>query len=104
MSVVTNVILTCSLLDEDEDDDSVPALASVQEFLGKNAFKDISSAAGGYKCLEHKVFVTAANVLDTEGLVEAVRHAPWRDRESVQLFVKEQDDEKFSEVPLMLRS
>ena len=96
MSQVTNAILTANVGRQPDDE-----LASVNEFLranriGGGEFKDVTDHAGGYKRVECRVCVAAFNHAETKQIVRAVEQAPWREREAVQLFVKEQEEERFT--------
>jgi hypothetical protein len=98
MSVVTNVILTAHV---GLQDDSDPEIDSINKFLqeadggGYGKFIEVSDHAGGTKYMECRVYLSAFNHADTETILKAVDQAPWRDREMVQVFVKEQEEELF---------
>jgi hypothetical protein len=97
MSQVTNVILTARVGRKDSD----PEIDSVNKFLreteggGGGKFVEASQHAGGPKYMECRVYLSAFNHADTEVLLRAVDQAPWRDKEMVQVFVKEQEREEF---------
>lgn len=96
MSQVTNAILTANVGRHPDDE-----IASVNEFLrlnkiGGGEFKDVTDHAGGFKHVECRVYVAAFNHAETKQIVKAVEQAPWREREAVQLFVKEQEEERFT--------
>jgi len=96
MSRVTNAILAAHVGRRPDDE-----IAVVNEFLrtnevGGGEFREVTDHAGGNKHLECRVYLSAFNHADTHRIVEAVRQAPWRDREMVQLFVKEQEEELFT--------
>ena len=55
---------------------------------------EVSEHAGGTKHMECRVYLSAFNHADTETILRAVDQAPWRDREMVQVFVKEQEQEE----------
>jgi hypothetical protein len=46
--------------------------------------------------MECRVYLSTFNHADTDAIVVAVEQAPWREREMVQLFLKEQEEELFS--------
>jgi hypothetical protein len=46
--------------------------------------------------MECRVYLSAFNHAETEIILRAVDQAPWRDKEMVQVFVKEQEDETFT--------
>ena len=96
MSRVTNAILAAHVGRRPDDE-----IASVNEFLrtnevGGGEFRDVSGYAGGCKHLECRVYLSAFNHADTNLIIDAVRQAPWRDADQVQLFIKEQEEEQFS--------
>lgn len=96
MSRVTNVILTA---DVGFPDGSDPEIDSVTKFLeetrcgGHEKFVEVAKQGGGTKHMECRIFLSAFNHADTETILKAVDQAPWRDREMVQVFVKEQQEE-----------
>lgn len=55
----------------------------------------MSDHAGGTKYMECRVYLSAFNHADTETILKAVDQAPWRDKEQVQVFVKEQEEDLF---------
>jgi hypothetical protein len=96
MSRVTNAILTANVGRKPDDE-----LASVNQFLRENKigvgeFRDVTDRAGGHKHVERRVYVGAFNHAETKQIVRAVEQAPWREREAVQLFLKEQEEELFT--------
>ena len=78
-----------------------PEIDSVNKFLqnadggGYGKFIEVSGHAGGTKHLECRVYLSAFNHADTETILKAVDQAPWREKEMVQVFVKEQEEELF---------
>ncbi|MGA3093624.1 MAG: hypothetical protein ABSD75_34005 [Terriglobales bacterium] len=98
MSRVTNVILTADVGLQDGSD---PEIDSVNEFLreadggGYGEFINVSAQAGGTKHMECRVYLSAFNHADTETILKAIDQAPWRDKDVVQVFVKEQEEEFF---------
>ncbi len=96
MSRVTNAILAAHVSRHPDGE-----IESVNEFLranevGGGEFKDATEFAGGYKHLECRVYLSAFNNADTNHIVEAVRQGVWRDRDMIQLFIKEQEEELFT--------
>jgi hypothetical protein len=98
MSRVTNVILTAHVGLQDGSD---PEIDSVNKFLregdggGYGEFVDLSEKAGGTKSMECRVYLSAFNHADTDTILRAIDQAPWRDKDMVQVFVKEQEKELF---------
>jgi hypothetical protein len=97
MSRVTNVILTAHVGPVPADEE----IAFINRFLkdhdggGGGEFKEVTCHAGGYKRMECRVYLSAFNHADTDLIIRAVQETPWSDREMVQLFVKEQEEEQF---------
>jgi hypothetical protein len=56
---------------------------------------------GGEKNLEANLFVAAFNYMPLPKLVDAVRSANWNAPDLVQLFIKDDDDDRFHEVTVM---
>lgn len=52
--------------------------------------------AGGEKGFEASVFAAAFNYFNTEEFIEYLKSLPWEDRQSVQVFVKKQEENKFT--------
>ena len=98
MSRVTNVILTAHVGLQDGSD---PEIDSVNKVLrdanigGYAEFVEVSEQAGGTKYMECRVYLSAFNHADTETILQAIDQAPWRDKDMVQVFVKEQEEELF---------
>src|SRR5215469_14542441 len=98
MSRVTNAIITAHVGAQGEAD---PEIDFVNRFLresksgGWGEFVEVSRHAGGTKHMECRVYLSAFNHADTNVIIEAVDRAPWRDKEMVQLFVKESEEELF---------
>jgi hypothetical protein len=98
MSRVTNAIVTAHV---GPHSDSDPEIDSVNKFLreteggGAGDFVEVSQHAGGTKHMECRVYASAFNHAETNVIVRAVDQAPWRDKEMVQLFIKEQEQDLF---------
>ena len=98
MSRVTNVILTAhvGLLDgSDPEIDSVNKSLRDANGSGYGEFVEVSEQAGGTKHMECRVYLSAFNHADTDTILQAIDRAPWRDKDVVQVFVKEQEEELF---------
>lgn len=94
MSQVTNILLS----DDSIGSSECERHKSIQTVL--NLAKIDCETVGGNKCLEDDLFVGAFNYLDLENYIQKVRDVFKDDIGDVQLFVKEQDDEKWREVDL----
>jgi hypothetical protein len=97
MSRVTNVILTAHVGIPDGGD---PEIDSINKILrGKEdsygQFVEVSEYAGGAKYMECRVYLSTFSHADTETILNAIDQAPWRDKDMVQVFVKEQEEELF---------
>ncbi|MEQ8531912.1 MAG: hypothetical protein RIB86_08670 [Imperialibacter sp.] len=55
---------------------------------------------GGSKCLETPLYIGAYNHLDIQGLEEHLNSIEWGEPENVQIFLKEQDSDKFKLIEL----
>jgi hypothetical protein len=98
MSRVTNAIITAHVAAHSQADpeiDSVNRLLRESEGGGGGEFIEVSRHAGGTKHMECRVYLSAFNHADTKTIIEAVNRAPWQDKEMVQLYVKEQEEELF---------
>jgi len=93
MSIVTSVIVTCPLGNE-------RAIAFVNRWLdaGKN-WALAEAPGGGNKAVQATVLVGAFSHygFSTRDLLEQIRCAPREDLEHVRVFVKEEDDDAFTE-------
>ncbi len=114
MSRVTNLMLTCSVMEHDsrrdrDGDELGEPLRQVREWCrGKTADPDcprrdlmnlplrVDDEVGGPKHIECSIYIWAANWLNLEGFLEAVRTAPWRCPEDVQVFVQGQEESRFT--------
>jgi hypothetical protein len=101
MSVVTNLILTFSSL---ENEDIV--VEKVNSFHYRDRQLDLVSADynksfdsgawyGGDKFLEARVYIGAFNHFDIDRFIIHLKQIKWASPENVQIMVKGQDDEKF---------
>jgi len=109
MSFVTNLILSFSIL---EDESSRVSEINLYENNGRGfelATADFereknpsSNKAwyGGTKFLETPLYIGAYNGLDVEGLIKHLKIVNWEYPESVQLFLKEQESDKFRTIEL----
>jgi hypothetical protein len=97
MSRVTNAILTARVRKGDSD----PEIDSVNRFLreteggGGGEFIEATPHAGGTKHMECRVYLSAFNHADTDIILRAVDQAPWREKNMVQVFIKEQEEDQF---------
>jgi hypothetical protein len=97
MSRVTNAVLTAHVgqSDSDREIDSVNKFMRETEGGGGGKFVEATEHAGGPKRMECRVYLSAFNHADTQVILRAVDQAPWRDKEKLQIFVKEQEQDEF---------
>ena len=90
MSWVTNVILTCALGDETQ-------IAEVNTFFTEPAEHLFAIPCySGTKALEAPIFVGAYNYLDIKSFILYLRtRVSWEEPALVQVFIKDQEDERF---------
>lgn len=102
MSVVTNAVLTYSILEESDRIEEVNAgLASAAGARAQGFGEDImevddSAVVGGYKMFEAPLHLAAFNHLEPERIIEVLVKVAWKYPEQVQLWAKGQHDVVFS--------
>lgn len=104
MSHVTNVILVFSVLeayDEGEDgEDRYHVMTAINEWLrtqGHFPFgRHADHSSGGDKHLEVPIYVAAFNYFRLDDFLEMLKELPWKEPRLVQVFVMDQDDDRFS--------
>jgi len=104
MSVVTNLILSFSI-----GEDEISRVDEINLFHNNGRGFKLASADfeieinqdsnkawyGGSKFLGTPLYIGAYNHLDIEGLIEYLKIINWKYPESVQLFLKEEESDKF---------
>lgn len=106
MSVVTNVILTFPLVSGEGDTELVDKLnAHLKTTPVANGlaawFRLIpDEGTGGTRCVETNICVSAFNHLNLDGLVGLIQSFDWPEKENVQVFVQEDNDNRFREIQL----
>lgn len=97
MSVVTNCILTFSVLEDVEK-----RIKDINKYFGD--YKGFVSCNdeilprgwyGGTKMLETNVCIGALNHLNIKDLVEHLKKIEWEEKENVQLIFQEQEEDRF---------
>jgi hypothetical protein len=98
MSRVMNVILThgCGEYDELRIAEVNSALVDSHVPFARIP-ASYSASVGGEKNMECTVYLAAFNYMPLDRLVAAIRAAKWRDPDDVQLFVKDEDEQRFTE-------
>ena len=98
MSRVTNAILVANvgpLEKRDSEIDSVNRFLRETNGGGNGEFIEVTQHAGGTKRMECRVYLSTFNHAETDVILRAVEQAPWREKDTVQVFVKEQEEEVF---------
>lgn len=97
MSYVTNALVACSVLEDDED-----RMREVNEALSEASrgqqFKDISRTEvyGGSKHMEIPLWGAAFNYVGVREIMKAVSAAAWKEPQFVQVFICDQEDDIFT--------
>ena len=90
MSYVADVVLLAGIRDS--------GVAEIQGWLKANDWPqlvEISDHAGGNKAMQCEVWAAAINYFDIEGFSKMVHAAQWESPESVQLLIKDEEDDSF---------
>jgi hypothetical protein len=111
MSEVTNLVLSLGIFDAhgaEKYDEHGTKMAEVNRFFEPvQGLTDVDSSSlprgwyGGSKMLEANLYVGAFNHLDLCRFITHLRSIKWEMPEQVQLFVKEQEDERFRLINVM---
>ncbi len=108
MSHVTSIMLSFSNAENDGDIEFHPApLIAVQTWLVRNRHLQLSQLNlyfGGEKAPEVNVWAGAFNYLDIEGFIQLVKDQAWIDPMNVQVFVCDQEDERWTLYPIKEQS
>jgi hypothetical protein len=95
MSRVTNAILSASVVEGRDQIDFINRFLRDAPSGGDGEFIKVSQHAGGPKHMECCIYVSAFNHADTDIIIRSVSQAPWKEREMVQLFLMEQEEDAF---------
>ena|SRR3989304_6316184 len=102
MSVVSNVIFSFSISEdsyEKEDDILYPNMEKINNWLEENNYGifsvDVDVVSGGRKDLETPLFVAAFNYFSIDNFCNFIRSLKWEYPDFVQVFIQEQEDDKF---------
>jgi hypothetical protein len=102
MSYVTNVLLSFSVMEdsyETDGEDIYSIMTLVNTWLmerGYGAFgQHVDHVSGGHKHLETPLFAAGFNMFDLGDFLDMLRTLPWKEPSNVQVFVQEQDEDKF---------
>lgn len=105
MSWVTNAILMHGSLEISSGDrryriiDDLHA-AMARAGITSGEFVRVDQYARGTKAMEAAVYVAAFNHLDEKTLIATIRSLPWEHPDWVQLFLRRQEEERFTETAL----
>ena len=97
MSVVTGLVLMCSLADgECDGDEGLPSenIANLNRWLAARGFQpllNVSSESGGSKHPQCCVFVCGYNYFPEIDFVKFVQSLEWRDRDNLVLAMQPED-------------
>src|SRR5688572_1742003 len=103
MSRVTDVILTCSVMEELDETERFPAVDHLNAWMVqhyRSTFVRVDPYAGGTKVMQATVFLCAVNYLFEPEFVRAVQAAPWELAEGVRVFVNREESEGFEPLPI----
>lgn len=97
MSLVTNVVVSCSILDTEKlpEVNKVFKTGRGQHCCNNVGLNDVGDAAGGCKALETPLWVGAFNYFLKDNFLEHIRQVEWQQPEAAQVFVKEHEDDTF---------
>jgi len=101
MSWVTNLLLYVNARDAEPEGGKRVEVNEFFEQSDKLGLISLDNPAlprgwyGGDKMLEAQIYVGAFNYLDLEGFLEHVRGLAWQKDDSVQVFVKKQEEDVF---------
>ena len=108
MSIVTNIIFSFSKIEHSGDDTrDFVLMRQINKWLIKNSYsgdsfgKAINAYAGGFRALECQVYVAAFNHFILDEFIEFVKSLHWVAPEDVQIFIQEQEDNKFRIVEML---
>ena len=103
MSRVMNVILThsCSEMSPARIADVNNAISDRFEYAFTRIPASDSEFVGGDRHMECFVYLAAFNYMPLEHLLAAVKNARWDDPGTVQLFIQDEDEDRFHEVTVM---
>lgn len=99
MSHVTDIILVTSI-DDGGIEDAHPNTDLLNMYLerqNKGKLLKIDNYAGGRKAMQCDVFMAAVNHLDMREFIEEFHKISWECKELVQLFLKDEEDDRFAE-------
>jgi len=93
MSRVTNIILTTTVVENEEPIEEINKILQAKGYTGY--LTKVDQYVNSTKCMECGVYIAAINNIDLSDFMEIVRSVEWGDADNVQVYVKEQEDERF---------
>lgn len=103
MSEVTNVILKTAAGDDREGNPYALNALNLACCKGMAPFEEARFYVAGDKFLEVSIYLGAFNHLDLQALRMGIESASWDYPDAVQLFIQEDNEERFHEVTLWER-
>lgn len=100
MSHVADVIITLSVTEETDEGAPIPGIQEINRYLsskGKGELEKVDGYAGGRKALQAEVWMGAFNYLEIPEFVATVAAQHWQDRDAVQVFIKDEHEDVFSQ-------
>ena len=103
MSNVTNVLLSFSVMEEKvqgwDSDSPYILMNTINAWLMERSYgafgQDVDHVSGGHKHLETPLYAAGFNYFNLDDFLNMLRTLPWKEPENVQVFVQEQDEDKF---------
>ncbi len=98
MSHVTDIILI-TFIDDGGIEDAHPNVDLLNEYLTQHNHGQLIKVDGyavGHKVMQCDVFLSAANFLYIDEFVKEFNKVPWEDPDSVQLLLKDEEDDRFT--------
>lgn len=93
MSRVTNIILTTTVTENEEPIEEINKILVEKGYTGY--LTKVDQYVNSTKRMECGVYIAAINHIDFSNFMEIVGSVTWEDAENVQVYVQEQEDERF---------
>jgi hypothetical protein len=94
MSIVSGVVLQCSLADGDPSYGPIESIIAIEEWLsehGHGPLVSVEDHSGGSKHPELSIFVAGYNLLNEDAFARHVLSLPWEMPERLVLTIRPQD-------------
>jgi hypothetical protein len=100
MSHVTDIILSTMLGDGENREEKHPNVDQLNKYLSENYggwyLVKVDEKAGGGKSMQCDLFIAAINHLNIPEFLDVFYKIEWEGPEYVQLFLKDEHDERFT--------